>query len=584
MSMPSTSTLPRRRSRLWFGLLCLVIVIAVLAALVLDVPFLRSTSLPLLNGASTAGAADDAPFGNGGLNFADVVIADLTQEEEYNGRLESVRGTGTIIPAAQIPLAFDTAGTVADVLVQVGQAVLAGDVLARLDATGLERAITQAEIALRQAQIALEVAQEPPTAAQIQTAQDAVDQAAAALHLQQINHEATLNSTLVTQSLHDAQQNYDARLEEYNTWLEKYNNDEAAYWFVDQAQQALEDAEVALTSVELAVQQATTSSGNTLAQAADQYNQAKAALDALLAGASPSAVEDLALQVQAASLNLETAQENLANATLIAPFDGVVTDVGVVAGQDVGGGTPVVSLADLAQPTLEVFLGETNLDKVAVGTEVAARFSALPAESFSGSIVQIDPQLSAANGSLSLLRVLVRVDNPQGYRLPAGLSASVNVMGAGKRLARVFLPLNDEGMLAVGDPVSVELPDFSLIPGTVVFVPQTPTASASGAASFEVLVEIDEAGTVDEATAATLAALPDETSVDVIYVSDAATDVMVMPVSALVALLEGGYAVEKRTGPNQVQLVAVDVGFFGSNNMIAVTSDSLQPGDQVVVP
>jgi hypothetical protein len=33
-----------------------------------------------------------------------------------------------------------------------------------------------------------------------------------------------------------------------------------------------------------------------------------------------------------------------------------------------------------------------------------------------------------------------------------------------------------------------------------------------------------------------------------------------------------------------VQLVAVDVGFFGSNNMIAVTSDSLQPGDQVVVP
>ena len=47
---------------------------------------------------------------------------------------------------------------------------------------------------------------------------------------------------------------------------------------------------------------------------------------------------------------------------------------------------------------------------------------------------------------------------------------------------------------------------------------------------------------------------------------------------------EGGYAVEKRVGPNQGQLVAVDVGFFGSDNRIAVTSDSLQPGDQVVVP
>jgi hypothetical protein len=50
------------------------------------------------------------------------------------------------------------------------------------------------------------------------------------------------------------------------------------------------------------------------------------------------------------------------------------------------------------------------------------------------------------------------------------------------------------------------------------------------------------------------------------------------------ALLEGGYAVEKKTGPGQVQLVAVEVGFFGSDNMIAVTSDNLQPGDQVVVP
>jgi hypothetical protein len=30
--------------------------------------------------------------------------------------------------------------------------------------------------------------------------------------------------------------------------------------------------------------------------------------------------------------------------------------------------------------------------------------------------------------------------------------------------------------------------------------------------------------------------------------------------------------------------VAVEVGFFGSNNMIAVTSEALEPGDQVVVP
>jgi hypothetical protein len=113
----------------------------------------------------------------------------------------------------------------------------------------------------------------------------------------------------------------------------------------------------------------------------------------------------------------------------------------------------------------------------------------------------------------------------------------------------------------------------------VVFVPQTPTVSASGSASFHVLVEVDEPTAV-----AALADLPDETSVDVIFVSDAVQDVMAIPVSALVALLEGGYAVEKQTVLGQTQLVAVEVGFFGSNNMIAVTSDGLKPGDQVVVP
>ena len=160
-----------------------------------------------------------------------------------------------------------------------------------------------------------------------------------------------------------------------------------------------------------------------------------------------------------------------------------------------------------------------------------------------------------------------------------GHTASVNVIGTSNRIVRVFLPLVDEGLLAVGDPVIVDLPDFSQVPGTVVFVPQTPTTSASGSTSFHVLAEVDEPAAV-----AALADLPDETSVDVIYIFDSVEDVMAVPVTALLALLEGGYAVEVKTGLGQTQLVAVEVGFFGSNNVIAVTSDQLQVGDQVVVP
>ena len=574
MSAPSTfpnNSEPRRRSWLWIVLTGVAIVAIVSVAVV------RPNNIP------TADATADP------LNFADVVIADLTQEEEFNGKLESIKATGTVIPAAQIDLAFDTSGTVAELPAQVGQDVQAGDVLARLDTADLERAVAQAEISLRQAEISLEVAQEPPTEADIQAAQDAVEQSAAALNLEQISHESAMNSTLVVVSLDDAQEAYDDALRWYNFHLDRYHEAGDAdylYWYVEQALNWLEEKELELTHVQQDVNMTVQLANNNLAQASDQYNQAQAALDVLLAGADPSAIESLELQVQAASLDLEVAQENLANAALVAPFDGVVTAIAAVVGQDVGDGTPVVSLADLAQPTLEIFLGETNLDKVAVGTQVDVRFSALPAEQFSGTIVQVDPQLTVSNNYLSLLRALVQVDtnrpsdDSQGQTFPAGLTASVHVIGSSNRIARVFLSLNDEGLLDVGDPVAVELPDFSQVPGTVVFVPQDPTDSVSGPASFEVLVELAN----DPATSTALAGLPDETWVDVIFVSDAVTDVMAIPVTALVALLEGGYAVEKKTGPNLVQLVAVEVGFFGSDNMIAVTSDDLQPGDQVLVP
>jgi multidrug efflux pump subunit AcrA (membrane-fusion protein) len=139
------------------------------------------------------------------------------------------------------------------------------------------------------------------------------------------------------------------------------------------------------------------------------------------------------------------------------------------------------------------------------------------------------------------------------------------------------LPANDQGVLAVGDAVSVEMPDNALVAATVVFVSQTATSGQNqwDPAWFEVRIELD-----DSSVAAGL----DEAPVDVIIVSDSVSDVMAIPVSALVALLEGGYAVEVDTGNGQVQLIAVEVGFFSSNNLIEIISGDLEPGDQVVVP
>jgi len=64
----------------------------------------------------------------------------------------TVSATGSVLPEHEANLAFQTAGTIAHVAVEVGDRVTTGQVLAQLDTTDLELAIRQAEINLRTAQ------------------------------------------------------------------------------------------------------------------------------------------------------------------------------------------------------------------------------------------------------------------------------------------------------------------------------------------------------------------------------------------------------------------------------------------------
>ena len=57
----------------------------------------------------------------------------------------SVDSTGSLIPEAELNLAFGTSGTVEQVNVEVGDSVKQGEVLATLDATDLQNAVTKAE-------------------------------------------------------------------------------------------------------------------------------------------------------------------------------------------------------------------------------------------------------------------------------------------------------------------------------------------------------------------------------------------------------------------------------------------------------
>ncbi|MCO5199412.1 MAG: efflux RND transporter periplasmic adaptor subunit, partial [Anaerolineae bacterium] len=179
------------------------------------------------------------------------------------------------------------------------------------------------------------------------------------------------------------------------------------------------------------------------------------------------------INLQQAQLNLEAAQEALAQTTLIAPGDGVVLSIAGNVGEVVSAGS-FITVANLNRPMIELYLDETDLDKVGMDYEVDVIFNALPDETFAGTVVQVDPQLYNESG-ITAVRAVVQLDNfNKQQTLPIGMNATVDVIG-GRAVNALLVPVEalreiSPGQFAVfvmvdGEPelrfVEVGLKDFT---------------------------------------------------------------------------------------------------------------------------
>lgn len=104
--------------------------------------------------------------------------------------------------------------------------------------------------------------------------------------------------------------------------------------------------------------------------------------------------------------------------------------------------TALITLADLSQPELEVFLDEEDMASVSVGQETEVSLDALPNQTFKGKVMQVDPGL-VTEGNVAVVRAVVQLDaasfnKPQG--LPTGLNATVDVIG-GRATGAVLVPV-----------------------------------------------------------------------------------------------------------------------------------------------
>ncbi len=142
---------------------------------------------------------------------------------------------------------------------------------------------------------------------------------------------------------------------------------------------------------------------------------------------------------------------------------------------------------------------------------------------------------------------------------------------------------SDQDMVSLGDIVQVELPSEEKIDASISFIDQVVTQSQNGD-FIEVKLEIANVEAFK---------VYDQAPVDVFVTSEVSKDVLYVPVNALLALAEGGYALEVYSGNSEANVfngisgvdttyVRVEIGVF-TEGFVEV-SGNINEGMLVVVP
>jgi HlyD family secretion protein len=132
------------------------------------------------------------------------------------------------------------------------------------------------------------------------------------------------------------------------------------------------------------------------------------------ANGSVEAVEGQIKQAQGA---LDEVNINISNATVVAPEDGVVTQLNVKEGELVSTGMPLVVITDVNNPSILCNVRETELSKVDLNQEVSVKIPAYNDEVFEGKVVKINKNADFAvkratndNGEFDILSYGVKVE------------------------------------------------------------------------------------------------------------------------------------------------------------------------------
>lgn len=293
--------------------------------------------------------------------------------------VETIGTTGTVEPIQDVFLTFKSGGYVESCYVKLGDTVSTGQILAAERSSDLEAALQQANASLASAEANYEqisATYEPQLAqAEASVLTATVNLETATRNLER-NQQLFKSGALSQSELDTFQQNYDL--------------------------------------------------------AVIQLKSAQASLE-IIQAQNPASLASAEAQMSSASASVQTAQNNLEDSVMVAPFNGYVAIINGNVGQWTGGGAPPVGTAATSQFSIEISsvdlqmtaeINEADIAAVQIGQTVDFTVDAYPLETFTGRLIAVAPKAVESN-SLQVYNCTISIDDWK--LLKSGMPASINV-------------------------------------------------------------------------------------------------------------------------------------------------------------
>jgi len=374
------------------------------------------------------------------------------------------------IEGEEVVVAAETSGRIAEMLVDRGDDVQSGDVLVRLDDAVLQSQRLQAEagLAATRANLARVLAGARPEAvaaaraalAQAEAGRDGAVQAVInardaisnPLSLDVEIGGARTEVGLAEQSVEMAEAEL-AEVELKRNVYDEQGGDVARTWDlqVQAARSALAQAQAELAGAQRYLSALRAMRANPLTLEAQlhgveterrlaeaQVAAARAALDELEAGPTAEEVAMAEAQVRQAEAAVRLVDAQIAQLTLNVPMDGIVTSRSGQTGEAATAGSPLLTIANLDEVTLVVYIPENRIGQVRLDQEVEVQVDSFPGRVFIGHVASIagEAEFTPRNVQTQeervnlVFAVKVRIPNAD-QALKAGMPADATLRPSG---------------------------------------------------------------------------------------------------------------------------------------------------------